>query len=128
MRQAGESRAATTRRASQESRRRATTTRLVRAASKAVEQPKVPVLEMSISHDRRNPAPPSAKRAIPKAGTANHSANRSANCSANSAQATESLRQGCGRDVENVETPRSRAATRETRGRLAVGLVLQLVP
>jgi hypothetical protein len=116
---AGESGAGTTRRASRESRRRATTTRPVRAASKAIERPKLPVGEMSKPRDRQNPAQPSAKHSIPEAGTVNrswhlswnHSTNHSAYHSANSERAPE--RRRCGGDVEKRRDARSRTATRE---------------
>lgn len=118
MRRAGESGADTTRRASRGSRRRATTTRLVRAASRAIERSQSLVVEMSKPRDRRNPAQPSAKHGIPKAGIAYRSANHSAYYSANSERTPEKWRQGCGRDVEKRRDARSLTATRETRGRL----------
>jgi hypothetical protein len=88
----GEANVGTARREIRESRRRATTTRPVRAASKATERSPLVEIEISKSHDCRNPVQPSAKHGIPKSGTvnrswyhsANHSWNRSANHSANS--------------------------------------------
>lgn len=122
MRRAGESGAGTTRRASRESRRRATTTRLVRAASRAIERSQLLVVEMSKPRDRRNPAQLSAKHSIPNAGTVNRSANysayRSAYHSANSERTPGGRRKSWGRDVEKRRDARSLTTTRETRGRL----------
>ena len=81
---------------------------------------------MSKPHDRRNPAQPSAKHDIPKTGAANRSANHSAYHSANSERTPDGRQRGCGRDVEKRRGARSRTATRETRGRQAVGVEPQL--
>lgn len=102
VRTAGEAGTGTTRREIRESRRRATTTRPVRAASKATARSPLAEIEISKSHDCRNPAQPSAKHGIPKSGTvnrswyhsANHSWNRSANHSANSGRSPKNRRQG----------------------------------
>jgi hypothetical protein len=99
---ASKSNTGTARREIRESRRRATTTRPVRAASKATEQSPLVEIEISKSHDCRNPAQLSAKHGIPKSGTvnrswyhsANHSWNPSANHSANSRRSPKNRRQG----------------------------------
>jgi hypothetical protein len=122
VRRAGESGAGTTRCASRGSRRRATTTRLVRAASRAIERSQSLVVEMSKPRDRRNPAQPSAKHDIPKASTWSPSWSlswyRSWYPSSSSERTPESRRKGCGRDVERRRDTRSLTATKETPGRL----------